>query len=369
MFGARFLIAFFFIVFFNRCESRRTHYPTSKEAVVIPNAYAQLFQISIQNSDSFLDIYGAEKHLIGHYFWGKSEHIDGYIKIRRSQNYVCLSALFARMLHELSLGNAIKAVDNLTYIPQDITLSKSCISLQKTGILHKEALFKLKPQITFTYLLDGSGESEWKRFQNDSHCVIFVQSHLESHPLARAEWIRALGWILGKPQESDSIFTEIQKRYTQLKSQSKKINTPKKVMLNLPFQGIWYIPNREAYFTQLLLDAHLIPVWLQNANDFRGSGATSISMEQAVGYLKETELWLNLGSAKNAKEISEFDERLKPWSVNTPIQYFQPDKLIETSGANAFWDLGALHPEMILSDLIQLQIQESQTPLIFYRKL
>ncbi len=369
MFGARPLFTLFLLVFFTRCESPILNHPTAYPAANVPNDYAQLFQLSIQNKDTLLEIYGSEKRIIGRYFWGKSKQNEGYTKIQRSQNYVCLSALFARMVHELGLGNTIKAVDNLTYIPEDIALPKTCLSLQKTGILHKEALFQLKPQITFTYLLDGSGESEWKRFQNDSHSVIFVQSHLESHPLARAEWIRAIGWILGKSQESDSIFNKIQSQYTQLKKQSENITAPKKVMLNLPFQGIWYIPNRDAYFTQLLHDAHLIPVWLQNPKEFPGNGATSISIEQAVGFLKKTDLWLNLGNAKNAKEIAEFDTRLQPWSQNTDIHYFQPDKLLEASGANAFWDLGSLHPEMILSDLIHLQNQEPRTPLIFYRKL
>ena len=333
----------------------------------IPNKFAQLFDLYTTKTDTLVHIYGQNQRPIGQYFWGKSEILQNHIKITRGNTYVTLSAVFARMIHELNLGDCIKGIDNRSFIPKDIKLHKNCNSLQQGGILNKEALLQIKPQITFTYLLDGSGEQEWKRLQHEQHCVVFIQSHLESHPLARAEWIRAVGWILGKPKLADSLYQQIETSYIELKS-SNTDGDPKTVMLNLPFEGIWHIPNDSAYFTQILRDAHFNPSWLIESSH-SGIGASSISMEDAIQYIQKSSYWLNLGSIKDISEITQIDARLAEVTSKKSPNIFQNDKQIELNGANSFWDLGTVHPELILKDLILMQKDTSSEGLYFYRKL
>lgn len=362
------LIVPLFIFLIISCQSTTSTQVESAQARLIPNKYAELFEISLTQTDTLLTVYGPEKKAIGLYSWGKSTHISNHSKISRGNTYVALSAVFARMISELQLGSSTQGVDNANYIPKDVILSKNCTSLQNSGILNKEALLKLQPQITFTYLLDGRGNQEWQRLSNKEHTVVFIQNHLEAHPLARAEWIRAMGWILGKPHLADSLFNTIELRYLALKKQGKTLPNTQSVMLNLPFEGIWHIPNKSAYFTQLLLDANFKPSWLIKGS-FNGTGASSLPLENAINMIQESAVWLNLGTVKHRSEITQYDTRLERFLSQKDLRFFQNDKQLEPKGANAYWDLGAVHPELLLNDLIQIQQKASPEALYFYREI
>lgn len=353
---------------FLSCQSPKPLEIGPTDSKIVANRHAQLFQLSTIESDTFLHIYGSRKRIIARYFWGKSEHIAAHQKIYRKPSVVALSALFARMLHELELGQSLVGVDNLDYLPTEISRSAGCKSVQKTGILNQEALVNMKAAVVFCYLLDGTGESEWLRLQRDSQAVVFIQSHLESHPLARAEWIRAMGWLLGRAAYSDSLFQDIEMRYLNLCKQSDTLKDNPNTMLNLPFQGIWHIPNRDAYFTQLLRDAGLNPVWL-NPKSHPGTGASTLSLEQAIVHVQSAEIWLNLGAAKSKADIADYEPRLLNLVQNKKLRCYQNDRLLEANGANAFWDLGALHPERILSDLLTIRKSGPDKDLYFYRAL
>lgn len=356
-----------FFILTSACKQVKNPNTGDAQNQQIPNQYAKLFRLSIQKNDTFLDIYGANHRIIGSYFWGKSENVPNRTKLNRGRSYIVLSAVFARMIHELGAVSHIVGVDNRNFFPSDIPLNRNTVSLQISGILNKEALLKLKPQITFAYLLDGRGEKDWARLQQNGHTVVFIQNHLESTPLARAEWIRAVGWALGKPQLSDSIFLAIADKYNTLQSQFTDASEIP-VMLNLPFEGIWHIPNKSAYFTQFLLDAKLQPAWLKNGH-FIGSGASNLPLEEAIKIIQESKLWLNLGNIKKREEIIRFDPRLeRVWQLHE-LRYFQNDKQIEKSNANSFWDLGSVHPELVLKDLIQIRKGYSSDSLHFYREL
>lgn len=367
MFRLTYFLLAAFIAFMSACQPANNQDKDASISQQIPNQYAKLFRLSVHQNDTFLDVYGANQRIIGDYFWGKSENASNRIKLVRGSSYIVLSAVFARMIQELGEVSSIVGVDNSKYIPSDIHLNRNIQSLQSSGILDKEALLKLKPQITFTYLLDGRGEKDWARLQQNGHSVVFIQNHLESTPLARAEWIRVLGWVLGKPKLADSLFLEIETKYTTLKSQFTHASALP-VMLNLPFKGIWHIPNKSAYFTQFLLDAKLQPAWLNKGN-FTGTGASNLPLEDAMKIIQQSKVWLNLGAIKKREEIAQFDPRLDRVQNLKELRYFQNDKQLETSGANAFWDLGSVHPEQILEDLIQIRMGNSSDSLHFYREL
>ena len=362
---------FFLAIFsglFLRCQSPQPLETPTTTSKPVANHHAQLFQLSTTKSDTFLHIYGSRKRVIARYFWGKSEHIAAHQKIYRKPSVVALSALFARMLHELQLGDALIGVDNLDYLPTEITRNPRCKSVQKTGVLDQEALIKMQAAVVFCYLLDGTGEADWLRLQRDSQSVVFIQSHLESHPLARAEWIRPMGWLLGRAALSDSLFRDIETRYLQLCKQSDTLTESPKTMLNLPFQGIWHIPNRDAYFTQLLHDAGLNPVWLK-PNSHPGTGASTLPLEQALTYVQSADIWLNLGTSRSKADMVKYEPRLFDLVQKKKLRCYQNDRLLEANGANAFWDLGALHPERILSDLLHIRKSDPNKDLYFYREL
>jgi iron complex transport system substrate-binding protein len=349
------------------CQPSKIPFETPSKTQSVSNHYAKLYRLSYDKSDTFLHVLDENQKPVISYFWGKSSSFPDHHKIHAKGKKIVLSVLFARILKELDISSEIVGVDNLAYFPADIPVANSCISLQKSGIVDYETLLKLPARLTFAYFLQTNDFQQLNRLNSANHTVVFIQSHQEEHPLARAEWIRPMAWLLGKPKQGDSIFNLIKQHYELLTLASKKLPQPKKrVMLNLPFQGSWYVPNGRNYFTRLLFDAGLEPAW-EFSPQQSSKESILISLEQAVGYLQHCDYWLNLGSATNKSDVSNSEPRLSSFCRNPRIKLFQCDLKMEAQGANPFWDLGFVHPELLLSDLIE--IQKGTSTLNFYRRL
>lgn len=366
----RFLIGCFLIFPYYHCQNPITPDKISPNTKIIPNHYAEYFQLRVTEEDTLLHILNLAKQPIASYTWGKSFHTQNVQKIILRERIATLSVLFARMVDALGQGSNIIAIDNKDYVPSNLRLPPNCVSLQTSGILNIERLLGLSPHISFLYVMNQEDIGTYQRLQNKDHSVIFIQSHQEKHPLARAEWLRAISWVLGEPQKGDSLFNKIKNQYENLRTLSAALrkHTPKThVMMNLPFQGAWFVPNSEAYFSQLLQDAGFAPSWKFSPSQ-SSQASIRISMEEAIAAIKTATIWLHPGTVTSRKEIVFSDSRLSFVDTLKSLKFYQFDKQLEPHGANAFWDLGALHPELILEDLIKIN-QHSLDSLYFYRAL
>ena len=335
------------------------------EGTLIPNEYAKLFQLQTTQTDTILTIYGQDHNKIGSYFWGRSQTLPNIRKIHLNQKIISLSVVFSRWLSFLDAENQIVAVDNIDFHPTDIPLNKDIQSIKRGNVLNQEALWSINPGLVFSYQLNGQKPEDTRWQKQDSVNFIWIQAHLESHPLARAEWIRAIGWLIGKPRLSDSIYTEIAKRYQKNCIDSDYEKKPI-VMLNVPYEGIWYVPQEKAFTTQLFRDAGYSTAWLTE-NKSTGTGASTISLEDAVRHIESADYWMHLGAAKNRTELFELEPRLRSVVLHK-TKLFQFDAKLEANNANPFWDLGACRPDMVLRDLISIRNGQSDSSLYFYRR-
>ena len=337
----------------------------SSEGIFIPNQYAKLFQIQTTDTDTILMVFGQDRQIIGSYFWGSSNALPNHRKIHQNHKIISLSVVFSRWLSLLNAQNQIVAVDNVHYHPKDIPLNEDVQSIKKGNVLNQEAMWSIQPGLVFSYQLNGQKPEDTRWQKQDSVNFIWIQAHLESHPLARAEWIRAIGWLMGKPSLSDSIYTDIAQRYHDICLDSQKDNKPT-VMLNAPYEGVWYVPQEKAFTTQLFLDAGYSTAWL-TGNKSTGMGAYTISLEDAVRHIESADYWMHLGAAKNRTELFELEPRLRSMELHK-TKLFQFDAKLEANNANPFWDLGACRPDMVLRDLISIRNGQSDSSLYFYRR-
>lgn len=331
----------------------------------IPNKYAELFQLYTYQDDTLLHVYGNQEEIIGAYQWGHGRQREGFKKVHNNGKLVSLSVVFSRMLSMLDATEEIVAVDNRNFHPKELSLPKKAKSIQIGGTLNREKLWSLNPGIIFSYSLNGTPPDDERMSKLKTLTFVWIQSHLEKHPLARAEWIKAIGWILGRPKLSESLFTKIDSNYRRLQSKKQPKEKPT-VMLNIPYEGIWYIPKKQAQTTTLLKDAGFQPIWTKKDSP-DGMGAYTLPLEDAIGFVNNCTFWMNFGSAKSRKDIATMEPRLGI-VAEKHTQMFHFDARIEPNGANAFWDLGACRPDLILNDLIQIRTGDLDSTLYFYQK-
>lgn len=358
------LIGLFFIVFGGCVSDSEKASSYQSNIRWQKNQYAQLFKIGHLNGDTFLQVFQDANTCIGSFYWGKSTNRTGYSKIENTTRIVSLTTIFSRFIWAIHKQSSIIAVDNLKYhCAENFAPNQKIVSVNPQGTVNLEQILKLKANITFAYYISLQDKKQLERLNSKNHAVIFVQNHLEAHPLARAEWIRVFGAVLHKPQLADSIFSVVEQNYTSLKN--KKQEGPA-VMINLPYSGVWLVPSHNNLITTLIKDAGGKPVWLKS-NSPKDGNSFQLGIEEAVSALKRSTVWLHAGICDSKACIRNVENRIPENELNR-LHCYQNDRRIESNSANPYWDYGALRPDLLLNDLILL-FQSKTEDAYFYREI
>ena len=80
--------------------------------------------------------------------------------------------------------------------------------------------------------------------------IIECADYLETSPLGRAEWIKFFGLLYGKEVEADSIFTEVEKNYTELRDKIGVLSSAPVVISELKSGSAWYMPGGKRYMAR-----------------------------------------------------------------------------------------------------------------------
>jgi iron complex transport system substrate-binding protein len=368
----------FAIVFllFEGCGNAPTQRNQNNEITWVANRYAQLFEIGYTPTDTFIKLYTfspnsksqtPERVVIGSFFWGKSQQIKqkDFAKITNRNRFILLSTVFSRFFVELKQQHKIIGVDQSKYLSRSAFPQKEKIpSVQPFGELMSEAALSLNPDIVIAYFMGNQEKSNLLRLQSKKTNVLFCQSHLENHPLGRAEWIVLFEVLTNSTTENT--FESIEYEYVRLKKGLSKTTAPN-VMINLPYSGTWDVPKQNTYLSILLKDAKANPIWLEN-NQYPGTGSAQIGLELGYKLLSKAEYWINPGMCESLACIQNSDNRIGSCPPIKNHKVYQCDLTIEADGANEYWDLGAVHPEYVLRDFAKIFHADlpNHTALSFY---
>jgi len=352
------------------------------DIVWIKNTHAQLFRIGLTKTDSFLEVYDAPKSMlsVGKFYWGSSSKIEGYQKIENRDKIVSLSAIHTGMLAELGLAKSIVGVESKQYIAHPAiyssTLLDSVQELAPDGPVIPEKLANLKPQILIGYVFNIQEKNTIERIAKNHFPVIWANNHLEPHPLGRAEWIVAMGWLLGKSKESANVFKGISKEYLAIAKQAAEADQEKKsttgsnrskvqptVMMNIPYNGQWFVPQGQSYMSQFILDAGGMPITLQP----EGSGSNMVGLEKALQAMKLADIWINTDNCNTRKCLTEMEPRVMNVKALQGNRVFNFNKKLNSNGSNSYWDLGCVFPNLVLRDLYKI-IQNDTQSMYFYQR-
>jgi iron complex transport system substrate-binding protein len=120
---------------------------------------------------------------------------------------------------------------------------------------------------------------------------------------------------MGCRQQAEQIFEQIESRYNALRQMVVVAHKPK-VMINTPWQDVWYVPRADNYMCRLIEDAGGECLFLDKRDTSKGRGASrAISNEQAFLWICEADIWLNPGSATTAKELYSIDKKFSSTKV------------------------------------------------------
>ncbi|MEF9950307.1 MAG: iron ABC transporter substrate-binding protein, partial [Mucinivorans sp.] len=172
--------------------------------------------------------------------------------------------------------------------------------------------------------------------------------YLEDTPLARAEWVVAFGALVGRQKIGESIFEGIEKNYIALRDSVHGLKLcPRKVMLNSPYKGVWYLPGDSSFIVRMIVDAGGEYV----ARGMKDNLSHAVSSEVAYARALQAQVWIN-PSANITRKAQIIEENDLLSNVNIPI--YNNTLRSGKAGGSDFWESGVLRADLALRDMVKI---------------
>lgn len=307
------------------------------------------FSIDIQEDITALTIHSP---------WKKGEVMQQFSFSQPYERIVCTSATHIGFINELGMKDKVVGVctPELIYsLCQEEW--KHIANIGNDVQLNLEALVLCRPDIVILSSY-GQGDDRAQQIEALGIPVVYCYEWTEHTPLARAEWIRMFGAVLGCLPKADSVFTSVKEAYEQLKVDSLKFRS-RSIMSGMSWRGTWYVPAGGTFMGRLFRDAGVSYKYEENPS----TSSIPLTMEQALQDFSQADIWVGC-DANSLDELAAIDKKhtwFKAYEVN---QVYNFRRRCLPSGANDFWESGVVHPERILQDI--QSIIKSDTNAFYY---
>lgn len=273
---------------------------------------------------------------------------------------------FLKLVGALQTVNAVCS-PNIIYNSEINQRYKSgkIVDLGDAFNINVEKTLQLKPEAV---MMSGYNQNDpyAQRISKAGIPVIFNNEWMENSLLARAEWIKFVAAFYGKEQLADSVFSEIDRRYNEIKEKAQNLKTKPNIMAGSNFRGTWYMPSGRNFMAKLFEDAGGNYFYAYDTN----SGSLALNVETVLKNFSQTDVWLNC-NFKTIKELINADSKNKLFRPVALNEVYSFNKRLLSSSANDFWESAIAHPDLILSDVIAILHPEllPEYELIYAEKL
>ena len=269
---------------------------------------------------------------------------------------VCMSSSYVGFLDAIGDIGVVKGVSGVKFSGLE---NLDAVEVGYDANLDYEAVLRVQPDYLVTYSVGSTEPPYMAKLKEIGVKTVQLNEHLESHPLARAEYVKLFGALTGHLAAADSVFCAVRDRYLSLVQPDAKY----KVLINIPYADTWYIPGGDSYMTRLVSDAG---GRLLGAEPGRSSSSV-ISIEKAYKYALEADFWLNTGWCSSLSDLRQIHPVFK--DISLPEAW--NNTLRSTpGGGNMFWETGPVRPDLILEDLVRIFSGEvEKSPFNYYFKL
>ncbi len=170
----------------------------------------------------------------------------------------------------------------------------------------------------------------------------------ELSPLGQAEWIKFVGLLTDRYEESKQIFSQIESRYLELMELTKGVEHRPKVLSGELHSGNWYVVGGNSYLAHLFRDAGGEYFMINDSE----SGGFYVDFETVYSQGHDADYWRIVNSHRG--EFG-YDELLKSDSRYSEFKPFSDRGVFYCNlREKPFYELTPMEPEVVLSDLIYM---------------
>ena len=241
-----------------------------------------------------------------------------------------------------------------------------------------EKIRSLNADIVLLYGVAGEAKSITDKLDELRIPYIYIGDYLEDDPLGKAEWVVALASLCGVESEGIAFFEGVESRYNALREQKYCSAYKPRVMLNLPYRDTWFMPPHNSYMVRLIEDAGGEYILTENEkrktenenpstlNSQLSTKSMPISLEEALVLAMKADFWINLGQMASKEEVCATAPRFAKVDAVKFNRLYNNTKRTNESRGSDFWESGAIRPDLILEDLINILHYEAPTEKLYY---
>ena len=254
------------------------------------------------------------------------------------------TSVHCALLNELGAMEVVRGVCDLQYMPlgyvRDAVAQGRMTDLGNSMEPNMERLIDLMPDAVLRSPMEQTGG--YGKLGRLDIPVVECADYMEVSPLARAEWIKLYGRLVGQVHRADSIFQCVEQRYVSLKQQAAQATSHPRLICESPYNGQWYLPAGGSTMGQMYADAGADYLFA----DLQGTGASPISIERVLERALTADVWLVKQYGLQSKAQLAADV---PALRGIKAQAWACDP--STSG---FYEETPFHPDLLLADLVAL---------------
>lgn len=353
-----FYIVFLSLLLFNSCTKKSFKSENSQSANSLKLTYAKGFSVKYFHDYKEVIVFSpwVKGTVYARYYLVKNSKIqtptDG-TKIKIPLQTLAATSVthfeFLSLLGELQSVTAVCSPNIIYNATINERIKKGEITdLGDAFNINVEKTLQLKPEAV---MMSGYNQNDpyAVRVSQAGIPVIFDNEWMETSLLARAEWIKFVAAFFNKEKVADSLFTDIDKSYNNIKAKAASVKIKPTIMVGSNFRGTWYMPSGQNFMGKLFADAAASYFY---ANDTT-AGSLPLNVETVLNNFSQTDVWLNC-SFNSIDELVNTDTKhalFRPVKLNQ-VYNFNKRKLPST--ANDFWESAVARPDLLLSDVIAI---------------
>lgn len=281
-----------------------------------------------------------------------AEGYAGQAIVGAAERVVCMSTSYVAMLDALGLTEAIVGVSGKQYVINDAVRSNPEVrDVGYDSSLDFEAMLLLDADLVILYGVSSENSAVTSKLREIGIPYIYLGDYTEQSPLGKAEWVVAVAEIMGCRERGEELFASIVERYEAVKESVVPVDKPRRAMLNLPYQDVWYMPSDDSYLVRLIHDAGGEYIY-KGKNPTAGS--KGISLEEAIALVSEADVWLNVGQCNTLDEVRGSAQLFSEMEVVRRGEVYNNNRRRSEGGGSDFWESAIVRPDVVLADLVKI---------------
>ena len=271
------------------------------------------------------------------------------------RSLVGLSSLHVALADFLGAADLVVGVGSFQYVSaarvRQRIAAGQVYEVGQDKALNNELLVARHPDLVMTTGWPGEGPDHFQTLRAAGIPVLVNSEWVETTPLARAEWVKVLAALLNKEALVNQKFDAVAREYQRLAALGRQAARRPSVVVGLPFKDVWYVPDADSYMAQFLRDAGATYHWDRTKAP---GGSLALSFEAVAPVALTADYWLHTGTLTTKAGLLAQDARYAAFAPVKNNRVFNNNLRTNAQGSNDYWESGALHPDLLLADLLRI---------------